>query len=84
MATRHFDNLGTLPVPSSTLLMSGYAAPLRLSLPQAPGSDLCDPQRTPAEVDWSSMGRCLRWAFTIEGGAALAAYALWQLWRLWA
>lgn len=84
MATRHFDNLGSLPVLPSTVLMSGCAAPLRLVLPQQPGSEVRDSERSPTEVDWDSMGRCLRWGFAIEGGAALVIYALWQLWRLWA
>jgi len=82
MATRHFDNLGTLPVLSSTLLMSGCTAPLRLVVHQQ--TDLRDLDRSAAEDDCGNMGRCLRWAFAIEGGAALVIYALWQLWRLWA
>ena len=80
MATRHFDNLGSLPALSSTLLMSGFAAPLRLVLPKQ--TDVRDLDRAPAEDDCGDMGRCIRWAFAIEGGAALLVYALWQIWRL--
>jgi hypothetical protein len=88
MATRHFDK-AKLAEPSdrmlfSTKLMYGYAAPLR----KMPG---LDQQRLPpgvasgqeAVADLHALGRGLRWAFAIEGGAALLFYAAWCLWRLW-
>jgi hypothetical protein len=84
MATRHFDNasLGAFPesIFARTLLMSGYAAPLRLIRP-LPGESGFR-QRRASEVDTNNIGRCVRWAFAIEGGAALAVYAIWALVRL--
>jgi hypothetical protein len=93
MAARHFENaqLGIFPdsLISSTLLMSGYAAPLRLSLPQhaepqraEPGNRATD--RPPlAEVDVNNIGRCIRWAFAIEGGVAALIFAGWAVCRFW-
>jgi hypothetical protein len=85
MATRHFDNasLGAVPEPllPFNLLMSGYAAPLRLIRPQ-------QPEAADGEEQWSgseesgNIGRCIRWAFAIEGGAAVAIYAVWSLCHL--
>jgi hypothetical protein len=87
MATRHFDKaaVGTIPKPflPFSLLMSGFAAPLRLVHPQhseAAGREADWP--TSAFVDSGNIGRCVRWAFVIEAGAALAICTIWALCRL--
>ena len=36
-----------------------------------------------SSVDWSNLSKGLRWAFGIEGGAALLIYGMWELWHLW-
>jgi hypothetical protein len=88
MATRHFENaqLGILPdsLISSTLLMSGYAAPLRLSRPrQAEARSRTSEMPVLAEVDVNNIGRCIRWAFAIEGGVAALIVAGWAMWHFW-
>jgi hypothetical protein len=88
MATRHFENaqLGILPdsLISSTLLMSGYASPLRLSRPQqAEANNLTSEKPGAAELDVNNIGRCIRWAFAIEGGVAALIFAGWAVWRFW-
>jgi hypothetical protein len=84
MATRHFDDasLGAFPesIFASTLLMSGYSAPLRLIRPLPAATALRGQQ--PLEADTNNMGRCIRWALAIEGGTALAIYAIYVLVRL--
>jgi hypothetical protein len=84
MATRQFDNasLGAFPesIFARTLLMSGCAAPLRLIRPLPAESEFR--QRPAPEVDTNNIGRCIRWAFAIEGVAALAVYAVWALVRM--
>jgi hypothetical protein len=87
MATRHFENaqLGILPdsLYSSALLMSGYAAPLRLTHPQQiAAEDRSNAWPAPAELDVNNIGRCIRWAFAIEGGVAALILAGWALWRI--
>ena len=88
MAARHFENaqLGILPdsLISSTLLMSGYAAPLRLTRPQYVQSSSRISERPALEtVDVNNIGRCIRWAFAIEGGVAALIFAGWAVWRFW-
>ncbi len=88
MAARHFENapLGILPdsLISSTLLMSGYAAPLRLTRPQqAEARNRTSDKVVPAELDVNNIGRCIRWAFAIEGGVAALIFAGWAVWRFW-
>lgn len=88
MATRHFENaqLGILPdsLISSTLLMSGYAAPLRLSRPhRAEARNRTSQWPALAEVDVNNIGRCIRWAFAIEGGVAALILASWAMWHFW-
>lgn len=87
MATQHLTNptFGTLPRPqfSSAILRSGCAAPLKLFLPAQPGAEVQEQVLPlPAEVECNRIGRCLRWALAIEGGAALLIYALWTLLHL--
>ena len=87
MATRHFDKTGVGVFPESllpsTFLMSGYAAPLRLIRPQYPatGAEQCA-CGTSSNLEVSNIGRCIRWAVAIEGGAALVVYATWAVLRL--
>jgi hypothetical protein len=93
MATRHFENahLGILPdsLLSSTLLMSGYAAPLRLTRARQaePRQDVTRKfgaeRPALAEMDVNNIGRCIRWAFAIEGGVAALILAGWALLRIW-
>ena len=88
MATRHFENahLGILPdsLLSSTLLMSGYAAPLRLTrAEQASPQERTSDAQAAAEFEVNDIGRCIRWAFAIEGGVAALIFAGWALWRIW-
>jgi hypothetical protein len=88
MAARHFENaqLGILPdsLISSTLLMSGYAAPLRLTRPQPAESSSRISEGPALEVvDVNNIGRCIRWAFAIEGGVAALVFAGWAVWRFW-
>jgi hypothetical protein len=95
MATRHFENvqLATLPnsgFPNSewsSRLMRGYAAPLR-KFPRVaqqeeenehPGMDWPPPS---AVIDFRKFARCMRWAFALEGGAALLGCAVWMVCRL--
>jgi hypothetical protein len=88
MATRHFENahLGILPdsLLSSTLLMNGYAAPLRLTdAQQADRENSKSALLAPQGLEVNNIGRCIRWAFAIEGGVAALIFAGWALWRLW-
>ncbi len=87
MATRHFDyaSLGAIPESLSplNLLMSGFAAPLRLLRPQQ--SEIAIREKAlnaGEEVETSNMGRCIRWAFALEAGAALVVFAVWAACRL--
>lgn len=84
MATRHFDNasLGAFSESmfASSLLMSGYAAPLRLIRPLQTAT--IPSPRPDAEPDAGNIGRCIRWAFAVEGVAALAVCAIWAMVRL--
>jgi hypothetical protein len=87
MATRHFDKASLGAIPESampfSLLMSGYATPLRLILAEQPERAGREPVRRDAsDAEWGNIGRGVRWAFAIEGGAALAICAVWALWRL--
>jgi len=86
MATRHFDNasLGTVPesfLPFS-LLMRGYATPLRLIRPRQSEKAGREQLPAPTVAESGDIGRCLRWAFAIEGGAAAAICAIWVLCRV--
>ena len=87
MATRHFDNatLGAIPeslLPHS-LLMNGYATPLRLIRTEEAKEVLTEEAwPTPGIADSGNIGRCLRWALAIEGGAVLLICAIWALSRL--
>jgi hypothetical protein len=90
MATRHFETapLGIHPdsLLSSTLLMSGLAAPLRLTLTRAQQTERESRGalwQEPEEMDISNIGRCIRWALAIEGGAAALIFAGWALIRIW-
>jgi hypothetical protein len=87
MATRHFDHASLGACPESllplNLLMSGFAAPLKLLRPQPSEIRSRETAWMPArEVETGNIGRCIRWAFAIEGASALAALAVWALWRL--
>jgi hypothetical protein len=86
MATRHFDNASLGAVPESllpfSLLMSGYAAPLRLIRQHQPDAADREEQGYGSTVESGNIGRCIRWAFAIEGGAAAAVCAIWALCRL--
>jgi hypothetical protein len=90
MTTRHFENapLGIHPdsLLSSTLLMSGYAAPLRLTMTrtqQTERDNRGDSMQAPAEMDVNNIGRCIRWALAIEGGAVALICVGWALFRIW-
>jgi hypothetical protein len=88
MATQHFGRatLGRFSESmfSSTFSMSVYTAPLKLVRFPQPETEICEEEQlSPAEADSGSMSRCLRWAFAIEGAAALAIYAVWALCRHW-
>lgn len=81
MATRHFDNASLGRFPESllpvNLWMSGHAAPLRLVGAQQ--QTLAGRRGVPAGPEAGNIGRCIRWAFALEGGAALLIYAAWVL-----
>jgi hypothetical protein len=88
MATRHFENssLAALSdsILSSTLLMDGFPAPLRLTHVEQPGTGISDGVvPPPAVVEFTNIGKCIRWAFATEGGAALLIYAVWALCHYW-
>jgi hypothetical protein len=88
MATRHFENahLGMLPdsLYSSTLLMNGFAAPLRLTrAQQAEPENVKTEMPALADMAVNNIGRCIRWAFAIEGGVAALIFAGWAVWRFW-
>jgi hypothetical protein len=88
MATRHFENasLATLSdsILSSALLMDGFPAPLRLTHVEQPGTEVRqEPFPPPAVVEFSNIGKCIRWAFAVEGGAAVAVYAIWAFLHYW-
>jgi hypothetical protein len=86
MATRHFEKSQAAAFPgslSSKVFLSGYAAPLRLAHVYDAGALRQNPEwHQQAVVDLHALGRGVRWAFAIEGGAALLIYAIWSLWRL--
>jgi hypothetical protein len=81
MATRHFDNASLGAVPESLLphwlLMSGYAAPLRYV--RAQRAAIANRDENWAFAESGNIGRCIRWAFAIEGGVALVIWALIRL-----
>jgi hypothetical protein len=82
MATQYLENssLATLSDASfsSTLLMDGFSAPLRLTRVEQPGTEIREGAfPPPAAIEFSNIGRCVRWAFAIEGGAAVLVYAVW-------
>jgi hypothetical protein len=84
MATRYFESssLATLSDSflSSTLLMDGFPAPLRLTRAEQPGTEIReDAFPPPAVVEFTNIGRCIRWGFALEGGVAVLAYAVWVL-----
>jgi hypothetical protein len=87
MATRYFEN-GNLAESAesllfSTMLMIGYTAPLRLvRVPEEDRAQVGASRNEQALADVQALKRGVRWAFAIEGGAALLAYAAWCLWRL--
>jgi hypothetical protein len=88
MATRHFENasLATLSdsILSSSLLMDGFPAPLRLTHVEQPGTEMHEGAiPPPAAVEFSNIGKCVRWAFAIEGGVAVLAYTIWVLLHHW-
>jgi hypothetical protein len=84
MATRHFENASLATFSdsnlSSTLLMDGFPAPLRLTHVGQPGTEPREGSFSPPAVaEFSNIGRCVRWAFAMEGGAAVVLYAIWVL-----
>jgi hypothetical protein len=86
--TRAFDNTNpTASAPSllsPNLEMSSYAAPLMVT--HVVDSSVIDAEEEfppEAVVDWGDLGKCVRWAFGIEGVVTLAVYGVWQLWHLW-
>ena len=90
MATQYFENasLATLSdsMLSSTLLMDGFPAPLHLTHVEQPGTEIGEGSlqlQPPAVSEFSNIGRCVRWAFAVEGGVAVLAYAAWALWHYW-
>jgi len=87
MATRHFDHASLGAIPESltplNLLMSGFAAPLKLVRPQQPEIAVREKAWNAAdEVETSNIGRCIRWAFALEAGAAVVVFAVWAACRL--
>jgi hypothetical protein len=87
VATRHFEHasLGAIPEPllPLNLLMSGFAAPLRLLRPQQSEDAVREKAwYAEEEVETSNIGRCIRWAFAIEAGAVLVVFVVWAGWRL--
>lgn len=88
MATRHFENAMHQGFSSSSLpaapWMGGNSAPLRLARVRTSDVDRLQAARQAAAViDQGNMGRCLRWAFGLEGGMAMLIYAIWSLHHLW-
>jgi len=92
MATRHFDNASLGAIPESllpfSLLMKGYTTPLRLIGPQQAARSRRREERAEspavaaAAAEAGNIGRGIRWAFALEGGAALLIGAIWALCRL--
>lgn len=87
MATRHFESSNAATFSESvlsTLLMSGYSAPLRLARVVEPAGIVSSAEwRQEAIEDLHALGRGVRWAFAIEGGFGLLIYAVWCFWHLW-
>jgi hypothetical protein len=87
MATRHFDNASLADSSEYFLISSNQVARFAPPFRQAPGYN---ERRTPlpgsmsqvAVADTHALARGVRWAFAIEGGAALLIYAAWYLWHL--
>ena len=85
MAARRFVNANAATFSEavlSTLLMSGYSAPLRLAHVVEPTMVSSTEWRQEAIDDLHALGKGVRWAFAIEAGFGLLIYAAWHLWRL--
>jgi hypothetical protein len=83
MATPYFES--ALPDSQwSSQVMSGRPAPLRVLVrekqPETEQRQWSWPAA--AAVDFKNISRCMRWAFALEGSAALVACAVWFACRL--
>ena len=83
--TRALDTTNPLPsLLSPKMEMSSYAAPLMAAhVVDSPATDAEAEWPLEAVVDWSKLGKGIRWALGLEGLATLAVYGMWQLWHLW-